>query len=163
MLLTPLYRLSDWLRHRARMRVWHSDHAWGRRAEDLAHRYLESKGYRIVERNWTHPNWRAEVDLIAWDGERLVFVEVKSRRNRDYSAPERSLDRLKREQVRKAAFYFMRRLRVGEEAIRFDLVTVVFEPLEIRHLPDIWLPFVRPERTARNRLCWVLRAPWAGV
>lgn len=133
-----IYEICDELRHRARLRRWHESAAWGRRAEDLAHRYLQAKGITVVERNWVGPGLRAEVDLIAWDGPTLVFVEVKSRQNLEYAAPDRAMDDDKRRHVTAAARYFLRRWRMPEAQARFDLVTVVFEPYSIEHLPDAW-------------------------
>ncbi len=58
----------------------------GRKGEDLAAEYLSSKGYRILERNW---RWsRAEADIIAMDGEVLVFVEVKTRTSDYFGSPD---------------------------------------------------------------------------
>lgn len=121
-----------------RLRHWDHDAAWGRRAEDLAHRYLEEKGMVVVERNWFHSGRRGEADLIAWDGDRLVVVEVKSRRDRSHGDPERAMDGFKELRVRGAARHFIRRYRIPDASVRFDLVTVVFEPFEIRHFPDAW-------------------------
>ncbi|MGJ5816161.1 YraN family protein [Paludibaculum fermentans] len=112
--------------------------AWGRRAEDLAHRYLQTKGFQVVERNWADPARRGEVDILAWDGDRLVFVEVKSRRNAEFGDPERAIGEEKIKRLRRAAWFFLRRWRIPEEKARFDLVTVLFEPFEIRHIPDSW-------------------------
>ncbi|MBI5280479.1 MAG: YraN family protein [Candidatus Solibacter usitatus] len=126
------------MRHRARLRRWNPDAAWGRRAEDLAHRHLQRAGMRVVARNWTRPGLRGEVDLVAWDGDRLVFVEVKSRRDSLHGPPERAIDPLKKLLVGSAAFYFLRRWRVPPDRARCDLVTVVFHPFQIRHIPDAW-------------------------
>lgn len=138
MLLTPVYRLCDYLRHRARLRLWTKDAAMGRRAEDLAHRYLQSKGFKVVERNWKHPSRQAEVDLVAWDADRLAFVEVKSRHDTSTGAPERAMNPEKEARIRAAALYFSRHWHLEEDRLRFDLVTVVFEPFAIRHFPDSW-------------------------
>lgn len=133
-----IYHICDELRHRSRLRRWHESAAWGRRAEDLAHRYLQAKGLTVVERNWVGPGLHAEVDLIAWDGPTLVFVEVKSRQNLTSAAPDRAIDEEKRRHITAAARYFLRRWRMPEQQARFDLVTVVFEPYSISHLPDAW-------------------------
>lgn len=133
-----IYAILDEIRHRARLRQWKESAAWGRRAEDLAHRYLQAKGLTVVERNWTGPGLRAEVDLVAWDGPVLVFVEVKSRRTKEYSAPERAMDGEKRAHIIAAARYFLRRWRMTEQQARFDLVTVVFEPYALEHRAGAW-------------------------
>ncbi len=138
MLLRNIYAVFDAIRHRARLRQWKEEAALGRRAEDLAHRHLQSRGLTVVERNWMGPGLRAEVDIIAWDGDTLVFVEVKSRRTSEHGDPERAIDVEKRRHVISAARYFLKRWRMDESRARFDLVTVVFEPFEIRHIADAW-------------------------
>jgi len=115
------------------------DAAWGRRAEDLAHRYLQAHGLTVIERNWIAPGGaHNELDLVAWDGDQLVFVEVKSRKNTEYASPERALDDEKRRRVCRAARQFLDKWRLRPEHARFDLVSVVFEPLMIQHTPDAW-------------------------
>ena len=56
---------------------------WG---EDLATAYLEQKGYTIIERDWK--SGRRDLDIIALDGNTVVFVEVKTRRSSVFGAPE---------------------------------------------------------------------------
>lgn len=114
--------------------------ALGRRAEDLAHRYLEAEGLIVVDRNWTLPDRGAEVDLVALDGETVVFVEVKSRRDASTADPLRAVDREKRRRIVRAARLLLRRWRIPPARARFDLVTVVFEPYQIRHYRDAWSP-----------------------
>ncbi|MFZ5918159.1 MAG: YraN family protein [Chloroflexota bacterium] len=58
----------------------------GRLGEELAARALIERGYRVHARNWHCP--AGEVDIVAQDGETLVFVEVKTRRGRDFGTPE---------------------------------------------------------------------------
>jgi putative endonuclease len=112
--------------------------ALGRRAEDLAQRHLQRQGYRILARNWTGPRW-AEVDIVATDGERTVFVEVKSRQAEEHGSPERAVDLTKQIAQRRAARAWARGARIDVQTIRFDLVTVVFtHPPRIEHQPDAW-------------------------
>jgi putative endonuclease len=123
--LNPMLRLLDTLRHAARRRRWSPDQATGRRAEDLAHRFLQSQGYTIVARNYRLPSNDAEADLIAWEAKTLVIVEVKSRRTEDFGPPERAFDADKQRQVQKAARQYARRAGVPIEQVRHDLVTVL--------------------------------------
>ena len=110
----------------------------GRRGEDLAHRYLQGKGFRILARNWTGPHL-AEVDIVASDQGRTVFVEVKSRADDEFGSPERAMDDLKILAQRRAARAWARRAGIEASEIRFDLVTVVFtNPPRIEHFPDAW-------------------------
>ena len=60
---------------------------WG---EDLATAYLEQKGYTIVERDWK--SGRRDIDIIAIDGNTVVFVEVKTRKNSVFGEPEEAID-----------------------------------------------------------------------
>jgi hypothetical protein len=88
--------IFDWLRHHARSRRWSPDLALGRRGEDLAHRYLRRKGFKIVARNYRLASGTAEADVIAWEGAELVFIEVKSRRSGEYGPPDRAVGEEKR-------------------------------------------------------------------
>jgi putative endonuclease len=135
--IAALLRLSDGIRDRARRSEWPPDQALGRRGEDLAHRYLERHGLTVVARNWQPPEGRGEIDLVAWDGDHLVFVEVKARGSDEFGAPERNVDDRKRDALARAARAYARRAGVPWERVRFDLVSVVFrDPPEIVHQRD---------------------------
>lgn len=139
--MKALYRLADRLRHRARLRLGNVAHAWGKRGEDLAHRYLQDKGYVVVGRNYRTLNRSAEVDLVARDGETVVFVEVKTRATDRYGAPEEAVDRDKRRNIVRAAGDYLRRSEQSWELARFDIVTVLFaDGIRIEHLQDAFAP-----------------------
>ena len=65
----------------------------GKMGEQLAANYLYEAGYTILHRNWRHRHW--EVDIIACRGNRLHFVEVKTRQNLSYGLPEESITKEK--------------------------------------------------------------------
>ena len=94
----------------------------GRRGERAAEKYLKRNGYRIVARNFRAAG--AEIDLVAMDGDVLVFVEVKTRRGIDAGAPEEAVDERKQRQIRRAAELFAMRYREDEIEMRFDIVAV---------------------------------------
>lgn len=94
----------------------------GRRGERAAEKYLRRSGYRIVARNFRAAG--AEIDIVAMDGETLVFVEVKTRRNREAGAPEEAVDERKQTRMRRAAEAFARRYRADEVEMRFDIVAI---------------------------------------
>src|ERR1700674_4005651 len=119
--------LCDWLRHTARRRSWNPELALGRRGEDLAHRHLRREGFIIVARNYRLASGDAEADLIAWEGEHLVFVEVKSRGSEVHGLPERAIGEEKRTHLRRVAREYARRTSTPWERVRFDVVTVVFD------------------------------------
>jgi putative endonuclease len=126
--LQSLLVFSDWLRHRARSRRWNPDRVLGRRGEDLAHRYLRRHGYVIVARNYRTPSFTGEADLVAWDEDALVFVEVKSRKSAEFGEPDRAVDAEKRERIVRAALDYTRRAQVPWDCVRFDVIGIVFEP-----------------------------------
>lgn len=113
------------------------EHALGQQGEDLAHRYLQAKGMRVVDRNWRSRRGLLEVDIIARDGERTVFVEVKTRRSAEFAAPERNIDSIKTKALIWAAREYCRKSNVSLEMARIDFVQVVLEPkLKIEHESD---------------------------
>ncbi len=120
-----ILRISDWLRHLGRRREWTPALALGRRGEDLAHRFLRARGFIIVARNYRLSSGDAEADLIAWDGESLVFVEVKSRETADFGPPERAIGEEKRKHLLRIAREYTRKTGTPWDRIRFDIVSVV--------------------------------------
>ena len=141
-MLSLLYRLADRLRQRARRRAIDPDLAAGRRGEDLAHRFLRRQGFTVVARNFRPRSAGAgEVDLIAWEKEQLVFVEVKSRATDDYGTPDRAVDPEKQRHIERAAREYSRRAQVDWDRVRFDIVSVLLtRPPKIELLRDAFGP-----------------------
>jgi putative endonuclease len=138
----PLLRAADWLRHRARLRKWNTSHAWGRRGEDLAHRFLQSKGYTVVARNLRLRGAGVELDLVATEGGIVVFVEVKTRASTEFGTPDEAVDAEKRRHLIRAASAYLRITESTWEHARFDIVSVTFEGrTRIEHIRDA---FSRP-------------------
>ena len=97
--------------------------ARGRAAEDLAARFLAASGLVILERNVRLPG--GELDLVARDGEVVVFVEVRSRRRGSRFSPEATVDRAKRARLARAADAWLSRRGLPLARCRFDVVAVV--------------------------------------
>ena len=105
----------------------------GKLGEAYAAAYLEQRGYRLVAANFTLPvgrNLRGavvnnEIDLIAYDGETLCFIEVKTRASDWFAQPQINVDLRKRRQVARAARAYRRMFELENEAYRYDVVTVV--------------------------------------
>ena len=132
-----LYRWFDTLRDRRRTRAWNPDLANGRRGEDLAHRYLQCRGFTVVARNFRTRSGSAEIDLIGWDKSELVFVEVKSRQTEEFGSPDRAVDADKQRNILKAAGEYLHRTGADWSIARFDVVNVIFgPPIAIRHVED---------------------------
>jgi putative endonuclease len=130
-LLSLLYRAADALRRRKL-----GDHH-GRIGEDLAHRYLRSRGCTIVARNYRPRSGAGEIDLVAWHGATLVFVEVKTRSAADFGAPESAVDAEKRVRLERAARDYARRANIDWEHTRFDIVSILLtRPHRIEWLQD---------------------------
>jgi putative endonuclease len=117
-----LYRAAGVLRRRAMA----GDS--GRIGEDLAHRYLRRHGCTIVARNYRTRSGSGEIDIVAWQGETLVFVEVKTRDSAEFGAPGRAVDSDKEQHLRAAAGDYARRAGVEWVRTRFDVVSVVLDP-----------------------------------
>lgn len=107
----------------------------GKTAEELAAEYLKNKGMVIVRRNF-HFGREGEIDLIARDGDILVFVEVKSRRSNEFGTPEEGITFAKRKYLRHAAEGYLYVNKLDDCECRFDFVGVDYakNPAELRHI-----------------------------
>ena len=105
----------------------------GKLGEDYAAAYLDQLGYRLVAANFTLPIGRnlrgavvtAEIDLVAYDGDTLCFIEVKTRTSDWFAPPQVNVDLRKRRQITRAACVYRQMLGVEDEPHRYDVVTVV--------------------------------------
>jgi putative endonuclease len=114
-----VYRAADALRRRGYV----ADH--GRIGEDMAHRFLRGRGCTVVARNYRTRSGSGEIDLVAWQGGALVFVEVKTRATAEFGEPERAVDAEKRQRIERAARDYARRAGVEWQKVRFDIVSIV--------------------------------------
>ena len=104
--------------------------ALGKAYEEKAAAFLESRGYEILERNFSSPG--GEIDLIARDGQYLVFVEVKYRATDRFGAPSQAVDARKQERIRKAAVHYMCSRGIAPDVpCRFDVVSILGGQVEI--------------------------------
>lgn len=99
----------------------------GLRGERAALFELRRRGVVVVARRWTSSRLRGDVDLIGWDGDRLCFIEVKTRTERDMTPAESAVDDDKRDMVRGLARAYLRTFPEAERGtipVRFDVVSV---------------------------------------
>ena len=144
-MLGVLYRISDSIRRRC----WRGDS--GRVGEDLAHTYLRARGCKVVARNYRTRSGAGEADLVAWQGQTIVFVEVKARQTDEYGQPAQAVDEEKRERIRIAARDYARRANLDFMLARFDIVSVVLQPqIRIEWLRDAYSPFGDPAGFVRK-------------
>lgn len=111
----------------------------GKKGEELAAIHLKAKGFEILKTNWKDGN--DEVDIIAKDGEHLVFVEVKTRRSNMFGEPEIAITKKKQSFLIRAANNYIYDVDYMGES-RFDVVSILIKPtdIEIYHIPDAFYP-----------------------
>jgi putative endonuclease len=97
--------------------------------EDAAFFHLGRKGYTVVARRWSSGYQRGDLDLIAWQGPLLCFIEVKTRTAHDIAAAEVAVDSHKRTVLRKLARHYVRLLPMKTAPpVRFDILSVYLIP-----------------------------------
>jgi putative endonuclease len=124
--------------------------ATGVDGERAAYFHLRRKGYIVVARRWSAGNVPGDLDLIAWQGPLLCFVEVKTRTQHDITPAEVAVDAHKRRVLRRLAWHYVRQLP-GETMpqVRFDVLSVYLvpgEPKEIVHFENAFGWSERRER-----------------
>ena len=134
----------------------------GALGESYAAAYLEQLGYRLVAANFTLPVGRnrrgaiinAEIDIIAYDGDTLCFIEVKSRSSEWFAPPQVNVDLRKRRQITRAARVYRQMLGIKDQPYRYDVVTVILandSTPQIELLRNYWTDeSVRKKRWAVN-------------
>jgi len=136
----------------------------GERGEALAIEHLERTGYRIVATNFSLPIGRstrdvvvnAEIDVVAYDGPTLCFIEVKTRASDDFAPPQTNVDLRKRRQVARAARGYRRLLRLAGSPYRYDVVTVLAKPGDGRPSIELLKNFWTEEKLRKR----VWNNPW---
>jgi len=96
--------------------------ALARMGEDLALETVKSRGYEEIEKNYTCP--LGEIDLIAREGDTLVFLEIKTRRGRSTGYAKEAVDARKRRQLSRVALFYMKENDCIGQKARFDVVAI---------------------------------------
>jgi putative endonuclease len=112
----------------------------GRLGERLAADYLVEKGYHIIEMNYRSSH--GEIDLIAGDGDTLVFVEVRSKMSANFGLPIETIGTQKLDRVRKMAGEYLFKKSPSFRKSRIDVIGILFkeyEDPEIHHLSSIYM------------------------
>jgi putative endonuclease len=111
----------------------------GKKGEDAAAHFLTQKGYKILRRNYR--SGRSEIDIIALDGETVVFVEVKTRETDKYGSPEEAVSKAKQRMLLEGAEAYLDTLEDEVES-RYDIISVIINQYktEITHLEDAFWP-----------------------
>jgi putative endonuclease len=101
----------------------------GLAGEALAALVLQKKGYRVLHRNWRCK--LGEIDIIAADGDAIVFIEVKARGSAAYGRPQEAVTVFKQRQIIKAALSYIKSRGLTSRDIRFDVVSVCGQEVEL--------------------------------
>jgi putative endonuclease len=112
----------------------------GNHAESLACGYLKRRGLRLLSRNFRCR--RGEIDLIMQDGDSLVFVEVRYRKQAHFGHAAETVSRIKQTRIIHCARYYMNIHHSWNEPARFDVVSIEGRPddMKIEWLPDAFQP-----------------------
>jgi putative endonuclease len=111
---------------KAQKKVSDARQSVGRVGERLAANALEERGYRILERNFRCQS--GEIDLVAQEGDDLVFVEVKTRRGTVCGLPEEAVNSRKARKLQEVAAYYLDAHQLPDCSWRIDVVAVQFSP-----------------------------------
>jgi putative endonuclease len=98
----------------------------GRVGEEAAFFHLRTLGFTVIAKGWTSGKAPGDLDLVAWEGDTLCFVEVKSRSGRNFATAEAAVDRGKRRSLRRLASHYLRQLPEGT-LTRFDILSVYLD------------------------------------
>ena len=98
----------------------------GKRGEDIAVAYLKNRGYRIIERNYKC--LFGEIDIVAKDGDTVVFVEVKSRKSEKFGDPQGAVGREKQKKISRISLKYLDEKHLYPCDARFDVVAIKMLP-----------------------------------
>lgn len=108
----------------------------GKTGESLAVAHLKARGYEILEQNYRAV--RGEIDLVAQDGDCIVFVEVKTRRSLKFGLPQEAVTTQKQRQISKVALAYLQAKNRFDAPCRFDVIAIHLSPkLELLKLEQI--------------------------
>lgn len=108
----------------------------GNLGEEQAARFLQAKGWRILERNFSAPG--GEIDIIAQDKKTLVFAEIKTRSYHAYGGPLAAVTPAKQKRIALTAAAYIKAKGLKFDSIRFDVLCVL--PQGIEHIPNAFTP-----------------------
>jgi putative endonuclease len=112
---------------------------WG---EKHCEKFLKRKGFKTLARNFRCKTGELDLVVVDTDGS-LVFVEVKTRANEDFSPSESAITSAKKTRILRAARYFLTTHQIEDRPFRFDVVTIVLAekgPARIRHYENAFAP-----------------------
>jgi len=106
----------------------------GNRYEKIVEKHIEKRGYKILESNYR--NFIGEIDIIAKYNEAIVFIEVKSRKTKQYGLPREAVTKRKIDKIRKCSLLYLRDNNIYDSPLRFDVVEVYINEKKINHIKN---------------------------
>lgn len=113
----------------------------GKIGENIAEKYLKDNGYEIIDRNYATSV--GEVDLIVAGDGYLVFVEVKLRYSDEYGYGADAVNHAKQRKIAQVASQYIKRFKLYDEAVRFDVVEVYTSDKKVVHIKNAFDSFLR--------------------
>ena len=113
----------------------------GEQGEQIAVNFLKRLGYQIEQQNYRCR--QGEIDIIAKDGATLVFVEVKTKTQAAFGAPQAMVTPTKQKTITHVAMRYVQQHRFLDTALRFDVIAITFRPhgtAEVEHIPAAFNP-----------------------
>lgn len=107
----------------------------GRKGEELASKYLEEKGYTILDKNWSRQQF--ELDIVAQKGSTLIVAEVKTRQSNYFGEPEEWVTKAKQQKLIKGANAYVLINKLDLE-VQFDIISIILkgDNHKIHHIED---------------------------
>ncbi len=106
----------------------------GQYGESLACEYLKGLGYRLLEKNYRNPF--GEIDLIFEDGDIVVFVEVKARKNETYGYPREFVTASQQKRIMRSSEIYLQEMNLLDRQMRYDVIEIYLESRTIEHIDN---------------------------
>lgn len=115
----------------------HNKKELGNLGEQIASKYLQKNNYEIIERNFYCK--QGEIDIIAKKHKEIIFIEVKTRSNKNFGFPAEAVNTTKKKHIYQTAKYYLYKNKLLEASIRFDVIEVMLENgrFNINHIKQI--------------------------
>ena len=114
--------------------------ARGKSGEDIAVKYLETHGYRVLDRNYTTAI--GEVDIFVTDNKTLIAVEVKSRLSLEYGTPAEAVGHNKVKKISQVTAQYIKQFRLFDIPVRFDVVEVYLQDNTVNHIQNAFYSYL---------------------
>ena len=115
--------------------------ARGSSGEDIAVKYLQTHGYRVLDRNFTTSV--GEVDIFVTDESTLIAVEVKSRLSLEYGTPAEAVNHEKIKKISQVTSHYIKKFRLFGTPVRFDVVEVYIADKTVNHIKNAFDSYLR--------------------